>query len=58
MIDIRKIDFSFFGKGSVLNGVFSLKGTTHLNARLDGEVTMEDEGRFVIEDNGVFTGGP
>ena len=55
-IDVKKMNFSFFGKGAVLSGVFRLKGITHLNSRLDGEITMEDKGRLIIEDEGIFTG--
>ena len=55
-MDLKKMDFSFFGKGSVLNGTFSLKGVTHLNAKFDGNITMEDRQPFILEDEGVFTG--
>ena len=54
--DIKKMDFSFFGKGAKLKGIFSLVGTNHLNAYLDGEVVVEDRGHFIIEDEGHLTG--
>ena len=55
-IDIKKMDFSFFGKGANLKGIFSLVGTTHLSAHLDGEVIVRDGGRFIIEDEGCLEG--
>ena len=50
------MDFSFVGKGSNLRGVFIFKGTTYLNAKLDGDITIEDNGHFIVEDEGSLKG--
>ena len=55
-IDIKKWIFLFLGRGSLFNGVFTLRGTTYLNSRLDGEILVEDKGHFIVEDEGVLIG--
>ena len=54
--EIKNMDFSFFGKGSVLNGTFLLRGTSHLNAHFEGDITLEEGHCFSIEDEGVLVG--
>lgn len=54
--EMRDKSFSFIGKGCVISGKFSLKGTTHLASHLEGELIMEDESRLTIEPEGSFEG--
>ena len=54
--EIKNMDFSFFGKGSVLNGTFLLRGTSHLNAHFEGDITVEEGHCFTIEDEGSLVG--
>ncbi len=55
-VDIKKMDFSFLGRGSSFNGIFTLKGTTYLNSQLDGKIIVKDKGHFIVEDEGVLVG--
>ena len=54
--EMKDMSFSFMGKGSILVGKFSLKGSTHLASHLEGELTMEDGGTLIIEPDGSFDG--
>lgn len=54
--EMRNMSFSFMGKGSILAGKFSLRGSTHLASHLEGELTMEDGGNLIIEPEGSFEG--
>tara|TARA_R110000868_G_scaffold204946_3_gene453170 strand:+ start:36503 stop:36853 length:351 start_codon:yes stop_codon:yes gene_type:complete len=54
--EMQDKSFSFIGKGCVISGKFSLKGTTHLASHLEGELIMEDDSRLTIEPEGSFEG--
>ncbi len=55
-IDIKQQDFTFFGKGSEINGKLNLKGTTRLSSMIEGEITMIDSSDLTIETEGQFLG--
>jgi cytoskeletal protein CcmA (bactofilin family) len=55
-IDLRNQDFSFFGKGSKISGVFTLKGATHLAGEIEGELHVEDEAELSIDRSGHLKG--
>ena len=45
----RNLNFSLLGKSSELNGDFSFQGETYINCRVEGKITMQDEGKITIE---------
>ena len=55
-IDLKEQDFSFFGRGSRLNGLFHLSGSTHVSSLIEGEIIMENNADLIIEKNGAVTG--
>ncbi len=55
-IDLKEQDFSFFGRGSRLNGRFHLSGSTHVSSLIEGEIIMENNADLIIEKNGAVTG--
>lgn len=54
--EMKDMAFSFMGKGCILSGKFSLKGSTHLASHLEGELVMEDGANLTIEPEGSFEG--
>ncbi|MEC8624278.1 MAG: polymer-forming cytoskeletal protein [Bdellovibrionota bacterium] len=55
-INLKEQDFSFFGRGSKLNGRFHLSGSTHVSSLIEGEIIMENNADLIIEKNGAITG--
>lgn len=55
-LNIKNQDFSFLGKGSTLCGEFVLGGTTHLQSKVEGKITMSNDSNLVIEFDAVVKG--
>lgn len=56
LIDVREQAFSFFGNNSEIEGVFKLKGRTHICSNIRGEITQLDNAVVIIEHTGNFEG--
>lgn len=55
-LNIREQNFSFFGKGSKLNGTFHLKGQTFIACSIEGDVYLDDDSELTIEKTGSISG--
>lgn len=55
-VDISKQEFSFFGKGSKMNGTFHFNGTTHLSSNIEGNIILKKGSDLFIETNGYING--
>lgn len=45
----KNLNFSLLGKQSELNGDFSFQGDTYINCKVEGKISMLDEGKIIIE---------
>jgi cytoskeletal protein CcmA (bactofilin family) len=55
-LTINQQNFSFFGKGSKLNGTFHLKGQTFIACSIEGNLFLDDDSDLTIELSGSVKG--
>lgn len=55
-LTINEQNFSFFGKGSKLNGTFHLKGQTFIACSIEGNLFIDDDSDLTIELSGSIKG--
>ena len=52
----RELQFSLLGRKSQLRGEFVFYGETYINCEVDGQITMGDEGKLILERDYVIVG--
>lgn len=53
---IQNQEFTYIGKSTNLNGSFKFGGATHFQGQLEGDVTIENNAKLILE-IGSFTKG-
>lgn len=55
-LNISQQNFSFFGKGSKLNGTFHLTGQSFIACSIEGDIYLDDDSDLTIERSGSVEG--
>ena len=55
-LNIENENFTFIGQQTTLKGDFSFYGPTFISAKMEGQLSMKDQGHITLELSGSFKG--